>query len=127
MAFKGDLEALVLGVLQGGSLHGYEIAKRIREVSETALSVGEGQLYPALHRLELEEYIESEWIPQEGKPSRKVYCLTQKGGDFLQEKQKAWEAFAKGVGSILSSVPKPTTSKRTALVQRVRFKALGGR
>ncbi len=54
MAFKGDLEALVLGVLQGGSLHGYEMAKRIRQSSESALSVGEGQLYPALHRLERE-------------------------------------------------------------------------
>jgi PadR family transcriptional regulator PadR len=54
MAFKGDLEALVLGVLQDGELHGYEISKRIKLISAKALQVGEGQLYPALHKLEKE-------------------------------------------------------------------------
>ena len=102
MAFKGDLETLVLGVLQGGSLHGYEIAKRIRQSSESALSVGEGQLYPALHRLEREGLVAATWQPQEGKPARKVYFLTPGGLDELDRRRTLWERFAQSVSVILS-------------------------
>lgn len=101
MAFKTDLEALVLGVLQEQPLHGYEIAKRIKLLSEKALSVGEGQLYPALHKLERDGMVEAEWIPQEGKPPRKVYRLTQKGDGALVEWRREWSKFAEGVSTIL--------------------------
>jgi transcriptional regulator len=105
MAFKGDLEALVLGVLEGTEMHGYEISKRIRQLSETALSVGEGQLYPALHRLERDGLVAANWIPQEGKPPRKVYRLTDEGTAALAEHRKEWERFATGVRSILGLRP----------------------
>ena len=105
MAFKGDLEALVLGVLQHGDLHGYEISKRIKQLSEKALSVGEGQLYPALHKLEEEGYVSASWIPQEGKPPRKVYAITEEGHKALARHQRAWAAFSVGVEALL----KPST------------------
>jgi DNA-binding PadR family transcriptional regulator len=102
MSFKTDLEALILGVLQSADAHGYEIAKRIKSISETALSVGEGQLYPALHALERDGFVSATWIPQEGKPDRKVYSLTEAGRGALREKRKAWAAFAESVSAILS-------------------------
>lgn len=105
MAFKGDLEALVLGVLEDGESHGYEISKRIRRLSERALEVGEGQLYPALHALEASGLVSAEWVPQEGKPARKVYQITAKGQSALEGKRIEWRAFAKGVGAILTPEP----------------------
>ncbi|CAN5555492.1 PadR family transcriptional regulator [soil metagenome] len=100
MAFRGDLEALILGVVQFESLHGYEIAKRIKSAGSSALDVGEGQLYPALHRLEKDAYISATWVPQEGKPDRKVYQITDEGKGQLQHKREAWEAFRSSVNSI---------------------------
>lgn len=101
MAFKGDLEALVLGVLEGTQLHGYEISKRIRQLSDTALAVGEGQIYPALHRLERDGMVAAIWVPQEGKPPRKVYRLTDEGVGLLETHKREWERFARGVNQVL--------------------------
>lgn len=101
MSFKGDIAALILGILQDGRLHGYEISKRIRMLSQEMLSLGEGQLYPALHRLEEEGLIASSWDIQEGRPNRKVYEITEAGLAELREKKKAWEKFMSGVNSIL--------------------------
>lgn len=102
MAFKSDLDALILGVLQEGERHGYEIAKRIRELSDTALAVGEGQLYPALHRLERDGLVAATWLPQEGKPPRKVYHLTEEGKGALVAHRQEWERFAQSVDRILT-------------------------
>jgi len=101
MGFKGDLEALILGVLNEEPLHGYEIAKRLKSLSGKALSYGEGQLYPALHKLELDGAIAASWMPQEGKPPRKVYSLTEEGRKVLDTRRKEWKAFERGVASIL--------------------------
>ncbi|MBX3118722.1 MAG: helix-turn-helix transcriptional regulator [Fimbriimonadaceae bacterium] len=101
MSFKGDIAALILGILQDGRLHGYEISKRIRSLSQETLSLGEGQLYPALHRLEEDGLIDSSWDIQEGRPNRKVYEITPVGLAELKEKKKAWEKFTAGVNSIL--------------------------
>jgi transcriptional regulator len=109
VAFKSDLEALVLGVLQTGDLHGYEIAKRIQQISERALQVGEGQLYPALHKLEKQGLVCATWVPQEGKPPRKVYSLTDAGLDELSRQRRSWEAFANAVNAVL--LPKPTSAE----------------
>lgn len=102
MSFKTDLEAVVLGSLQDQGLHGYEISKRISAKSEGLLKIGEGQLYPTLHKLEQEGMVSSEWLPQEGKPARKIYSLTDAGLAELAEKRKGWEKFARGIGAIIS-------------------------
>lgn len=102
MAFKGDLETLILGVLQEGDLHGYEIAKRIKAQSEAMLSYGEGQMYPALHALEAAGAIEARWEAQEGKPSRRVYTLTKSGCDALAERRAQWKRFAAGIDRMLT-------------------------
>jgi PadR family transcriptional regulator PadR len=102
MAFRGDLESLILGVLQEGDLHGYEIAKRIRTMSDSMLSYGEGQLYPALHALEAQGAIEARWVNQEGKPARRVYTLTDAGRGTLANKLAEWSRFAQGVTRMLT-------------------------
>jgi PadR family transcriptional regulator, regulatory protein PadR len=106
MAFRSDLESLILGVLQTEALHGYEIAKRIKEAGSEILAVGEGQLYPALHRLERDGLITATWVPQEGRPARKVYSLTEGGSAELSDRRKLWENFANSVNRVLNS-PRP--------------------
>lgn len=91
----------MLGALDGGAAHGYEIARRIKATSEDALAVGEGLLYPALHALERDGLVAAEWVPQEGKPNRKVYRLTDEGRGALAKKRKEWLRFAEGVSAVL--------------------------
>jgi PadR family transcriptional regulator PadR len=105
MAFKGDLEALVLAVLNERDLHGYEISKQIKLRSGEVLKYGEGQLYPALHKLESELFIVAKWVPQEGKPDRKVYAITPEGTKELVRHQSAWRRFAESVSGIMGGKP----------------------
>ncbi len=119
MAFRGDLDALVLGVLARGRMHGYEITQTINAAGPTEDNTGdggvvvkEGQLYPILHRLENDGKIEAEWIEQTGRPARKVYRLTDAGRGTLIEKRAAWEAFAQTVGDLLAPVPSPTKTAK---------------
>jgi DNA-binding PadR family transcriptional regulator len=100
MDFRSDLDALVLGVLQDSSLHGYEITRRINERS-SAFRIKEGQLYPILHRLESEGHISATWVPQEGKPDRKVYRLTDSGRHLLEDKRRNWADFVASVSAVL--------------------------
>lgn len=102
MAFKSDLDALILAVLSDRDLHGYEISKSIKQKSSDVLKFGEGQLYPALHKLESEGLIQASWVPQEGKPDRKVYSITSSGLTALNGHVSAWKRFSEGVASILS-------------------------
>jgi PadR family transcriptional regulator, regulatory protein PadR len=102
MDFRGDLDALVLGVLQDDGLHGYEITRRINERGTDTFRIKEGQLYPILHRLESEGRITAEWIPQEGKPARKVYHLTDDGRKLLEKKRANWAQFMSSVNALLS-------------------------
>lgn len=104
MAFARDLEAVVLGVLQDGGKHGYDIARRIREIDAGALNAREGRLYPLLHRLEAEGQIAGQWVPQEGRPPRKVYSLTPSGWNCLNEHRQAWRQYVGSIESALGTV-----------------------
>ncbi|MEO7717511.1 MAG: helix-turn-helix transcriptional regulator [Capsulimonas sp.] len=115
MAFRSDLDTLTLSVLQTEALHGYEIAKRINAKGEAAFHAKEGQLYPILHRLENEGVIQADWIPQEGKPARKVYRLTETGKGELEKLTEAWRKFAQAVESLLTP---PKKMMRLAGVSR---------
>jgi PadR family transcriptional regulator, regulatory protein PadR len=101
MSFKSNLDALVLGALCDGPLHGYAIAKTIERKGAGALRMGENQLYPTLHKLEREGAVVAEWQPQENKPPRKVYSLTPAGEAELEKHRKSWSQYAAGVGSVL--------------------------
>ncbi len=101
MAFKTDFETLILGAVSTGPLHGYGIVKAIREGSNGELRAGQGQLYPILHRMEQEGFLEAEWQPQGSKPPRKVYRLTEDGAKALAAQKRSWNAFSRAVDNIL--------------------------
>ncbi len=94
----------MLGVLQHEPGYGYEIAKRIRELSDDMFKYGEAQLYPALRKLEENGFVTAEWVVQEGKPNRRVYSITDEGGTFLLERQKEFERFVKKVNAVMKPV-----------------------
>ena len=124
MAFRGDLDALVLGVLAAKPMHGYEITQTINAAGSDgansgnggagSVSVKEGQLYPILHRLENDEKIQAQWIEQAGRPARKVYELTDTGRKELETKRAAWEAFSQTVAALLAP-PQPNVPLKGAL------------
>ncbi|HJP83408.1 MAG TPA: helix-turn-helix transcriptional regulator [Fimbriimonadaceae bacterium] len=110
MAFKGDLDALILGVLQHHSAHGYEIAKQITKKTNDLMRLGEGKLYPALHKLEEAGLVTAEWQQQEGKPSRRIYKITEQGLRELDHKKSVWAQLSSGIDSILSAARKEDRS-----------------
>ena len=101
MGYKSELEALVLGALRDGPLHGYKIAVAIRAKSEGALKVGDNQIYPTLHRLEEEALVVAEWQPQVGKPARKVYALTPSGFSRLEVHQEQWKKYVSNFTAVI--------------------------
>jgi PadR family transcriptional regulator, regulatory protein PadR len=103
MGYKAELDALVLGALKDGPLHGYRIAQTIKAGSNGALKLGDNQIYPTLHRLERDGLVASEWQPQEGKPPRKVYNLTEEGHKRLEIHRRKWEEYAANFTALLGA------------------------
>ena len=83
---KGHLDALLLATLRGGPVHGYAIAQKLRLLSKGSLELPEGTIYPALHRLERDGLMKSEWAEVSGR-RRRVYRLTAKGRKALASKE----------------------------------------
>ncbi len=97
---KGTLALLILATLREGELHGYEIARRIRERSGGALAPSEGSLYPTLHRLETDGALVATWRAGEGGPRRRYYRLTDAGVAALARAEREWAAFAGSVSRV---------------------------
>lgn len=100
---QGTLDLLVLKTLQSGPTHGWDISQRIQQISEDVLQVNQGSLYPALHRLEAQGWISSEWGPSENNRRAKFYRLTAAGRRQLQAETETWERFALAVARILQT------------------------
>jgi transcriptional regulator len=99
---QGTLDLLVLKTLsQTGKLHGYGIVVHIQRASDELLSVEEGSLYPALHRMEQSGWIASEWALTETSRKAKYYRLSPAGRKHLLEAEKNFEHLVKGVRAIL--------------------------
>lgn len=99
---QGTLDLLVLKTLaQLGRLHGYGIVQHIQRASDEKLSVEEGSLYPALHRMEQSGWIGSEWALTETGRRAKYYRLTAAGRRRLDEAEKDFEVLVKGVRAML--------------------------
>jgi PadR family transcriptional regulator PadR len=98
---QGSLDLLVLKVLARGPEHGYGITLRVKQVSEDALCVEEGSLYPALHRMEQAGWIKPEWKPSEKNRRAKYYHLTEKGRKRLAQEQENWARVTEGVAKVL--------------------------
>jgi len=98
---QGTLTLLVLKTLAQGALHGYAITQHIRTASDELLRVEEGSLYPALHRMEQEGWIKSEWTLTELKRRARSYSLTEAGRAKLAEEEESWRRLTRGVGRVL--------------------------
>lgn len=98
---QGSLELLLLRLLRGGQLNGWDIMQRIQIVSSEVLSVTPGSLYPALHRLEERELIAATWGSSENNRRAKFYRLTASGRKQLETERATWERFSGAIDAIL--------------------------
>ena len=98
---QGTLDLLILRTLAREPLHGWGISKRIQMLSEEVLSVQQGSLYPALHRLEQQGWIESTWKDTELGRSAKFYSLTKEGRQQLERELQMWSRLSNAVGLVL--------------------------
>jgi transcriptional regulator len=98
---QGTLDLLILKTLALQPMHGWGIAERIQQLSEEALQVGQGSLYPALHRLELQELIASEWSASENNRRAKYYSLTARGRKHLKTELAEWKRTSQAIALVL--------------------------
>src|SRR6516165_3998491 len=101
---QGTLDLLALKTLQSGPTHGWDIAQRIQQVSQDVLRVGQGSLYPALHRLGAPGWIASEWGASENNRKAKHYKLTAAGRERLAAETETWRLFT-GVVELILKTP----------------------
>ena len=101
---QGTLDLLVLKVLSTGPNHGYGIASRIHQLSDDALRVEEGSLYPALYRMEEQGLIEAEWAASENNRRAKFYQLTRKGRAAAVAELEGWLRLSGGVTRVLRAL-----------------------
>jgi transcriptional regulator len=100
---QGTLDMLILKTLSRGSMHGWGIAQHIRDVSDEVLRVEEGSLYPALHRLELDGLLDSEWKPSENNRRAKYYRLTPLGRKQLAAERNNWARVAAAIARVMET------------------------
>jgi len=98
---KGSTSLLLLQLLAEKDMYGYELVKVLENRSGNEFSVKEGTLYPALHKLEKQDYIECYWQEQEKGPARKYYRITQAGIEMLEEKTQEWNDFVSVINKVL--------------------------
>jgi PadR family transcriptional regulator, regulatory protein PadR len=99
---QGTLDMLVLQTLQWGPQHGYAIGQTIRARSSETLKVETGSLYPALHRLEKQGWVKSEWSVSEANQRAKYYRLTAAGKKQLLQERDRWTQLVAAIGAVLS-------------------------
>ena len=98
---QGTLDLMILQTLQWGSQHGYGISLAIRNRSGEILQVDTGSLYPALHRLEKQKWVASEWKVSENKQRAKYYRLTVAGKRQLAEERSRWQQLTEAIAGVL--------------------------
>ena len=99
---KGSTVILVLSLLEERPMYGYEIIKEIDKKSNGIFDFKEGTLYPLLHGLESDGYLESYWDKGEGNRKRKYYSITSSGKKHIKDKKEEWTVFSKTVNKVVS-------------------------
>jgi transcriptional regulator len=100
---QGTLDLLILKVVNLGPIHGYAIAQRIQQISREVLTVQQGSLYPALHRLENRGLLVAEWKASDTGRDAKFYRLTTKGRAQLKSETADWARLTEAIGLILET------------------------
>lgn len=103
--YVGTLDVLILKALSWGPMHGYAIGRWIRQTTEDALTVQEGALYPALHRLHARGWLDDEWGLTDTGREAKYYRLTPAGRRQLRSEVARWQAYARAVSAALEAAP----------------------
>ena len=101
---QGTLDLLILKVLALEPMHGWAIGQRIKQVSNDVLQVGQGSLYPALHKLEQQGWIEAEWALSENNRRAKYYKLTAAGRRALKSETAEWERLSAAISMVVKPV-----------------------
>jgi PadR family transcriptional regulator len=103
--YIGTLDVLILKALSWGPMHGYGIGRWIRQTTEDVLTVQEGALYPALHRLQRRGWLDEEWGVTETGREAKYYRLSPAGRRQLRSEVERWRAYARAVSTALDAAP----------------------
>src|SRR6266853_290996 len=98
---QGTLDLLILKVVALEPMHGWAMAHRIRQISSNVLQVGESALYPALHKLEQQGWIEAEWKMSENNRRAKYYRLTRAGSKAMANEARQWERLSAAISLIV--------------------------
>ena len=98
---QGTLDLLILKILALEPLNGWAISQRLKQVSRDVLQVSDGSLYPALHKLEQQGWIEAEWKPSENNRRAKYYSLTRAGRRQLNEETANWTRLAAAITRVV--------------------------
>jgi PadR family transcriptional regulator len=101
---QGTLDLLILKTISLEPKHGWAIAKRIQQVSQEALQVQQGSLYPALHRLEQQGWIEAEWRPAQTGRMAKFYSLTRAGRGHMKRELESWTRLSAAINLVVQEV-----------------------
>jgi transcriptional regulator len=102
---RGTVDMLLMRALQGGPRHGYGLADWIRGVTDDALSIDDGALYTALHRMEARGFVHSEWGVSDRGRRAKFYELTDAGRTELARGRREWDAYTAAVAKVFSTEP----------------------
>ena len=100
---QGTLDLLILKTLALEPMHGWGIAQRIRQISNEVLKVHQGALYPALHRLEQQGWIQAKWGESENKRRAKYYSLTRDGAKYFNQQQAQWNRLSGAIDLVLET------------------------
>jgi len=98
---QGTLDLLILTILELEPMHGWAIAQRIRQMSNDVLQVGQSALYPALHKLEQQGWIEAEWKVSDNNRRAKYYSLTRAGRKALAQEAAQWQRLSAAIALIV--------------------------
>jgi PadR family transcriptional regulator, regulatory protein PadR len=101
---QGTLDLLILKTLALESMHGWGIALRIQQISKDALQIGQGSLYPALHRLEYKGWISADWGASENNRRAKFYSLTRTGKKQLEAELADWDRLTAAIALVLKQI-----------------------
>jgi PadR family transcriptional regulator PadR len=101
---QGTLDMLILKTLAPGREHGWAIAQRIQQISNDVLQIGQGSLYPALHRLEYRGWIKAEWGASDNNRRARFYSLTAAGRKQLAAELENWERLTGAVNLVLGMI-----------------------
>ena len=98
---QGTLDLLILKIVALQPLHGWAISQRLKQISGDVLQVSDGSLYPALHKLEQQGWIQSEWKPSENNRRARFYSLTRLGRRHLEREAANWERISTAISGVI--------------------------